>query len=68
MPKKIHPHYITPAQYAIEIGVNRKTVYNHIKLGKIEVILVGMKEDAYIDFKKYRNHPFELSHRRKSTL
>lgn len=63
--KLLHPDYITPAQYAKLKGLSRLTVWNHINDDKIEVYQMGMNQDVYLDYAKYKDHHFDLHKRKK---
>lgn len=56
---------LTPSQYAKKKKVHRLTVYNHINADKIEVSLIGMNEDIYINWDNYKNHKFQMSKKRR---
>lgn len=62
--KRIGALWLTPPQFADVHGVSRQTVYNHIELGKIHVIVIGKYNDRYIDWNKYKAYEFGNDRRR----
>lgn len=69
MEKKITKHIganlVTPAQYAALRGdVTRMTVDRNIKKGNLPIVHVGMNQETYIDWKKYKAFEFNTNMQR----
>lgn len=51
---------LTVPEFAKKIGVNKVSVFRHIKQGFIIPVMIGMEKNLFIDYSDYRDYKFDL--------